>query len=347
MKKRFLKIAMALIVLLLVMACNEDDLTGASTIKATNPSLSVTLDFANSQSLVEQEATYGFTVTLSEPQIVDTRIYLTQTGGTATNGEDFSMPSSVTIQKGATSVSDLITLHADELIEDTETATITIATGLESNVSSISSQTVSFTIMNLEEADLAVGMSWSTSKTITDNYGNEIDAYDAGDLRLLLTDVPYTAVLDNADGGSAESYVLSGAAPDGEYYIVADFYAATDIPVDLDITLTFDQVGIINGQTHNFSAALNTTDACPDLYYIMAKVTKSGSSYSIEEVGQKSDLDLTTYEGNWSVQESFTTANGSQENPFTTVLIGDTLFIDGISQSFIETFWGETVTSDV
>lgn len=345
MKKHIIKIALVLSAAILSIACDEDDATGAATVTAKSPSLNVTLDFANSQTLVEQEATYNFTVTLSEPQIVDVRIYLEQISGTATNGVDFSMPSNVTIPAGKTSVSDVIELHADDLIEDTETATIKIGTGLESNVSSIASQTITFSIANLTEGDLAIGLDWETAETITDNYGNEIGAYAAADLRLLLTDVPYTTILDGADGASAEHYVLDGAAPDGEYYIVADFYDATDIPVDLNLTLTFDQVGVINGQTHSFAAALNTLDICPDLYYTLAKITKTGDTYSFEEVGQKSDLDLSSYEGTWSVSKSYTTANGSSENSFTTSLTGETLFIDGIGQSFIETFWGEAVTS--
>ena len=339
--------------LILTTACsNDDDATGASTMKATTPSLSVALDFDSSISIVEQEATYGFTVSISEPQIVDIRVNLTQIGGDATNGEDFSMPPNVTIVAGKTSVSDVIAIHADDIPEAVETAVIQIANGNEANVVSISKATATFTILNLVSGDLAASMSWAANGTVTDNGGNEIDPYDLADLRLLLTDVPYTTILDGADGAGAETYVLSQDAPEGEYYLVADFYAAmSEIPADLDLTLTFNQVGVIDGQTHKFSAALNTTDVCPDLHFIMAKVTKVGTgdstTYTFEEVGEKSSVDLTSYEGDWSVTKSFTTANGSSENPFTTSITGDKLFLDGIGQSFIATFWGEPVVSSV
>ena len=190
--------------LILTTACsNDDDATGASTMKATTPSLSVALDFDSSISIVEQEATYGFTVSISEPQIVDIRVNLTQIGGDATNGEDFSMPPNVTIVAGKTSVSDVIAIHADDIPEAVETAVIQIANGNEANVVSISKATATFTILNLVSGDLAASMSWAANGTVTDNGGNEIDPYDLADLTLLLTDVPYTTILDGAGGAGA------------------------------------------------------------------------------------------------------------------------------------------------
>ncbi len=346
MKNTYLKITLVLTTFILAISCSEDDLTGASTLTATAPSLSVALDFANNQSLVEMDASYNFTVTLSEPQIVDTRVYLSQTGGNATSGEDFAFPSSVTIPKGATSATDVIEIFADDLVEDTETVTILIGTGVEANVSSIGSQTVSFTISNLEEADLAVGLSWSTASIITDNFGNEIDAYDAADLRLLLTDVPYTNIIDSADGASAETVILDGSQPDGEYYIVADFFAASEIPVDLDLTLTFNQTGVINDQTHNFSAALNTTDACADLHVILAKITKTGSSYAFEEIGQKSSVDFSDFVGTWSGPASWSEIFGYTSEVVTTLDANGDLLINGLAFQWFQDWWSEVIVTN-
>jgi len=199
------------------------------------------------------------------------------------------MPKSVTIKKGTLSASDVISIHADEIIEDTETVTIQIGSGNEANVSGVSTQTVSFEIANLTEGDLVVGMSWAASTTVTDNSGKEVEDYLYADLRLLLTDVPYTQVFDSVDGAAAETYTLSGAAPDGEYYLVTDIYDSMDgIIRDLDITLTFNQVGIINGQKHTFSNGLSTEYSCANNYLIMAKVTKSGENYTLEEIAENS-----------------------------------------------------------
>jgi hypothetical protein len=344
MKSKLIKISFLFSLFTLLLSCNDnEDYTGDSVLKATSPSLNVTLSFENSQTLVEQEKEYAFTVAISEKQVTDVVIYLEQVSGDATDGVDFSIPHTVTIKRGSLSVSDVIAIHADELIEETETATIQIGTGLEANVQSVSGQTVSFSIANLTDGDLVANMSWAASSAVTDNYGNAIEPYDLADLRLLLTDSPYTQVFDEADGAGAETYILSGDAPDGTYSFVADFYAAmSEISADIDITLTFNQVGSINGQTHSFSAAFNTTDSCPGLNYVMATVTKSGNSYSFEEVGEKSALDLATYAGNWSVGTPY--HNGLQ-NGFTAEVTADALFIDGIGQAFMLNFWGETVTT--
>jgi hypothetical protein len=303
MKNKIYKLALVLSAFVLAIACeNTDDLTGDSVVKPTNPTLSVSLAFGPTESLIETEADYAFTVSLSEPQVAAVEVYLELLpSSTATEGDDFSFPHRVRIPAGATSVSDVITIHADDLAEDTETASIKIGTGFEANVAATNSQTVTFNIMNVTAGDLAVGLDWSLSETITDNFGNEIGAYDAADLRLLLTDVPYTTVFDSADGAGAESYVLSGDAPDGEYYLVADFYAAVEIPVFVNLALTFNQVGIINNQVHNFEQALFTCPGNSDNYFIMAKVTKSGTTYTFEEIAENAPYPISTFTGTATV----------------------------------------------
>jgi hypothetical protein len=345
MKNKIFKTLLMMSAFALIIGCNEDDLTGDSTKKASSPSLTVALDFASSQTIVEQEASYGFTVTLSEPQIVDVRINLSQIAGTATDGVDFSIPHTVTIPAGSTSVSDVIAIHADDLIEETETATIKIATGTESNVSSISSATVSFNILNLTEGDLAIGMSWDLATSITDNFGNVIGAYSEADLRLLLTDVPFTTILDDADGASAESYVLSGSAPDGEYYIVADFYdAMSSIPVDVNINVSFNQTGVINDQTHSFSNALNTGDVCAANYYVLVKITKTGDSYAFEEVGQP-NFAVTSWSGGTDVVDAFSGPTGWASQITTSVDCNGT-FLRGINASWMLNVWSEPIIDE-
>ena len=158
-------------------SCSEkDDYTGDSVLSVSSPTLAVSLGFPNAQTLIEQEISYDFTVTISEIQAVDVVVYLEQTEGTATVNEDFSMPQSVKIERGALSASGKITIHEDEIMEDTETVTIQIGAGNEANLSGVSGQTVSFEIANLTEGDLVVGMSWAASSSVTDNYGNEIAA---------------------------------------------------------------------------------------------------------------------------------------------------------------------------
>lgn len=347
MKNRLLKTALVLSALILTTACNNDDATGYATVTPTNPSLSVALDFANTQTLIEEEVTYGFTVTLSEAQIVDVRVNLSQIDGTATNGEDFAIPGFVTIPAGATSVSDVIAIHADDLIEDTETAVIKIATGSESNVSAINDQTVTFNILNLVEGDLTMGLSWEASEATTDNSGNEIDPTALADLRLLVTDVPYTTVIDGADGGSFETFTLTSGSADGEYYVVSDFYDAMDISRELNLTLDFDQVGVINGQSYSFSNALSTDYICANNYYIMAKVTKTGSSYTIEEVGVNNFVSQAkTWGGVDSTDDFGPGPNGEYPSHVTTQVDCTGKLIYGLNKEWMETTWGEEIQNE-
>jgi hypothetical protein len=338
MKNKFLKIALVMSAIILTTACTEDDATGDATNAPSSPSLTVALDFEGEQSLVEAETTYGFTVSISEAQITNVRVHLSQTGGDATKGDDFDFPSTVTIAAGTTSISDVFTIHADEILEDTETATIQITDGTEANLNSISGTSVTFSIMNHSEDDLAIGLSWAASSAVTNNYGEAIEATDLADMRLLITDVPYTGILTEEDGSGFETLNFLGTYPDGEYYIVADFYSANEIAIDLDLEITLDQVGVINGATHSFPAAVNTTDACADSHYILAKVTKAGQDYTLEKIGEKSAMDLENYVGTWSGEDMW----GDTE--VTTTLDADgNLEITGVGVVFMTDGWSETI----
>jgi len=342
MKIKIYKIALVLSAFVLAFACEDsEDFTGVSTLNPSSPALSVSLDFASSESLVETEADYAFTVSLSQPQITSVVVYLELLpSSTATEGDDFSFPHSVTIPAGATSASDVITIHSDDLIEETESASIKIGTGFESNVSGTNSETVTFNILNYTDGDLAVGLDWALAETITDNFGNEIEVYDAGDLRLLLTDG--TNILDGADGGSAESYVLDGAAPDGEYYIVSDFYAAYDFPVDFDLTLTFDQSGVINGQTHFFPAALNSASVCAANYVTLAKITKTGTSYAFEEVGERNFV--TNSWGGIDTYDFY--APDGWDSKIVSSVDCDGTFLLGLNAEWMLQVWGEVIEEE-
>ena len=348
MKNILIKISFSILTFLLMFSCSEkDDYTGDSVLSVSSPTLAVSLGFPNAQTLIEQEISYDFTVTISEIQAVDVVVYLEQTEGTATVNEDFSMPQSVKIERGALSASGKITIHEDEIMEDTETVTIQIGAGNEANLSGVSGQTVSFEIANLTEGDLVVGMSWAASSSVTDNYGNEIAAYDLANLRLLLADFPFTRIYDKANGTANETYILSEAAPDITYSFIADVHAAmSEIPVDLDITLTFDQVGVINGQTHSFSTALNTTESCPTVNYVMATVTKSGNSYSIAEVGKKNSIDLNDVVGTWSGQASWFDIFGYTSEVITSMDVNGDLLINGLAFQWFKGWWDEVIISN-
>lgn len=345
MKNKIYKIALVLSALVLTLACNEDEFTGDSTLTPSSPSLNVTLDFTNGATLVESETDYNFTVTLSTPQIVDVVVNVAQTGGTATEGDDFSIPHTLRIPAGETSLTGTISIHADAIIEDTETVTIQITSGTEANVSSINGATVTFNILNLEEGDLDVGLSWNMDKT-TDNSGNEISPTAFADLRLLVSKSPNNNNDDDrigvADGASFEHFVLPSDTPDGEYYIVADFYDASDIVRDIDLTLTFDQVGVIEGQTHEFPAALNNASICEANFYVLAKVTKMGDYYTFEEIGKR-NFSTTTWSG---VDTYDFYAPDGWPSHITTSVDCDGAFMLGLNAEWMLEVWGEEIQEE-
>ncbi len=343
MKNIKIKIVLMLSAFAFMLSCSEDEFTGDSSLEASSPTLSVQLGFANSETLVEQETSYPFTVTISEPQIVNVVVYLKQTGGTATEGADFNFPHTVTIPARSTSVSGTIDILADDLVEATETATIKIGLGDEANVDAVNSQTVTFNIMNVTDGDLAIGLSWDMS-IATDNAGNEISATNFADLRLLVTSAANnTTIVGGADGGSFESYVFASSQPDGEYYVVADFYAASDISRDLDLTVTFDQVGVINGQTHVFPSVLSTASVCDAYYAVLAKFTKTGDSYAFEEVGTNSFAVVP-----WSgidATDAFACVGGCPSQ-ITSSIDCTGSFLRGINANWMFGSWGEEIIEE-
>ena len=345
MKNKFIKISFSFLALLLMFSCDSnDDYTNDSVVSATSPSLTVSLGFSNTETLVEKEASYTFTVAISEAQIADVIVNLSQTDGTATVGSDFSMPSSVTILKGTTSASGEIIIHEDELAEETETVTIKIGLGNESNVGSVAAETVTFNIANLTAGDLVVGMDWKASSTVTNNYGTEIGAYDLGDLRLLLTDAPKTQIIDSADGSVAETYTLTADNLDGDYYIVADFYDAMAIPADLDITLTFDQVGIMNSVTSAFPAAINTSYNCENNFVILTKITKVGTNYTLTDEGENNIVSQAVSWGGIDTYDYY--APDGWDSKINTEVDCDGRLIKGLNAEWMYEVWGEVIESE-
>ena len=159
----------------LLLSCDEDDLTGQSTLEIADPSVNIELDFDANQTFVEEDLSFPFTVRLSEPQVVNVKIYLSLSG-TATEGEDIAFPHYVTISRGSTEVSDVIQILRDDVVEETETAIITIGTGQEANVSGVNSATATFTLQDY------VFCTWNL--VTTDTYG---DGWNGGYVELTTT----------------------------------------------------------------------------------------------------------------------------------------------------------------
>ena len=296
MKMNFIKKALTLFALgAIIISCDEDQQVGDSQMTPASPTISIDLDFSN-PTLVEDDSEHTYTVSLSQAQIVDTKLHISQIGGTA-SGADYEMTGLVTIPAGYLSASGSITILSDDLIEDTETLQIQIG-GVTTANASLTPVTTEFTILNYTDGDLVIDLGWDMS-IATDDAGEEIGATDFADMRLLVSTTPDNAGdIGEADGGSFETFVLDGSTPDGTYYVVADFYAANEnITRVLDFNVEFNQSGVINGLAYDFPAAMSNANTCDGVYYVLAELVKTGDSYAITSVGENQPpLDA---EGQW------------------------------------------------
>lgn len=307
---------------LLAFACDKDDLTGDSPLSPSSPTVSIGV--ANSTvAFVEKDSTFEYTITLSEPQIVDVDIYVTQVGGNAVEGEDFTIGTSIVrIPANSTTGTAVISVSADDLAEDTETFTIQIGDERTANAS-ITPQTVEFTIMNVSEDDLALHLSWDVD--YTDATGTALDPTDVADLIFYITDEDGN-VLADADGAAFEDLVLEGGDPDGTYLVKAGIYAVVDpgdlgTPPLLDLSVAFSQVGRIDETSLVFPAAFNSRLICDGNLYTLARIVKSGTNYTVTEVGEATFVDVASFEGAYLCDEpgydiypvSFTVGDGPGE----------------------------------
>lgn len=302
MKMNYIKKVLTLFALgAIIISCNDDDQIGASIQTPSSPTIAIALDFTN-PTLIENDQEHTYTVTLSETQIVDTKLHISQIGGTA-SAADYEMTETIVIPAGYLSASGSITILKDDLIEETETLQVQIGSLTTANAA-LTPATTEFTILNYTDGDLVVDLAWAipfTADPNTDNAGDEITATAFADLRLLLSETPDNInIVNGADGGSFETMVVPGSTPDGTYYIVADFYEAnTEIFRDIDLSMEINQSGTINGLAYDYPAALNNVAQCSSAYFVLAEVVKTGDSYTITSVGEKQPpLDA---EGEWEL----------------------------------------------
>lgn len=319
-----------------IIGCDDEDFTGYSTVKVKSPSITITPGFTSPVTLVENDQKYEFTASLSEAQVVDVHLAVMQIEGTA-SAADYELSSTVVIPAGSLSGKGSVKILSDDVIEEEETLKIQIGDQTTANAA-LTPATIDFIIKNLTTDDLSLSLSWAASSPTTDDTGTPIDPTVLADLRLLITDSPYTTILDGADGASFETYTLSGSMDDGEYLVVADFYAAMDFPVrDLDLTLDYEQLGVIDPATMNFANAINTSATCAANYFVMAKIIKAGTTYTIEEVGAKSEYPVQTWYG---IDTEFEYPSEVKTQ------LGCDVLISGLGFGWMLDFWGEEVIGE-
>lgn len=302
-KKIYFPVAWFAIVSLLIVSCNKEDNTGYSTLTPTAPTIAIAGGFTSPATLVENDSVFEYTVTLSEAQLVDIKLNVKQVGGTAST-DDYEMNTDIYFPAGSTVATGKITIKSDELVEETEILTVQIGDNETAN-STITPVTFEFNIQNLTSTDLNIQLSWNAE--LYDVDGSLIPPAALADMRLLIVDADGN-ILDGADGSSFESYVMVDEDwPNDEYFIAADFYAAANLgdqgTFSLDITLGYLQPGVqANGFL--FPGLMNTEVTCDAYRAILAKLTKDGSTYTLEPVGTAEvAYDVNDYTGEYTCDE--------------------------------------------
>lgn len=293
--KQFLFTVLSLSCLLFV-GCYEEDLTGASSLEVAT-GVQGTISFVaplTATKTVNESAkeTFEFTVTLTKPQSVDVHVTVSQIAGNA-DSDDFKFTNDVVIPAYATKATGTISISNDDIEEGTETFTLQIGDVNTSNAS-VAQKTVTITILNSTLTSLLTELSWST--TIKDLTGTLIAPTAAADLRLLITKLDYhtSAALQTIDASTTafESYEMLSTFADGTYLVVADAKSYKDMGsqgfFDVDLIVKFNQAGVYNNKTFTFPNALNSAGLTPcgaTSYFKLAQITKSGSTYTVSEVG--------------------------------------------------------------
>ena len=288
-KNIFKYTALSIVFLLFVTACSTEDFTGDSTVKPSSPTITIVGGGSFTSNEVAEE-TYNFTVSVSEAQASDVYVYVTTTKGSAVEGVNYTISDhKVVIPALSTSTSFSVQILADPTPNDALDFEIQIGDERTGNAS-LTPVMADFVIENYNDGDLAMDLSWATP-TVFDAGGNELDATDVADMIFTMVDAG-GATIDESDGGSFESLTLSGADDaDGEYFLRASFYAVVDGgdlggPYDVDLILDFEQAGV-QALGFEYSSAMNTGTNCVQADYLtMAKITKAGTTYTIEDVNE-------------------------------------------------------------
>ncbi len=280
MKKIFYILSSCVLSMLLFISCNSDDDLAPVGSTSNYPTPTFSLRPGPTSFNEAGDAVVTYDIVTDRLTNTDLIFSFNQVGGNAELGSDYEV-STGTVEALTTTGEMSVKILNDVLVEDTETIVLEIVSGPAATSAYLvnpDTQYPSPLIINIENSigfDLTIGMAWHA-----DN-GSESSPTELADLLLLVTDAvsPYTETINGADGADFEELTLGSDTPDGDYFIVADVYALDDSDFDIDIDLSFTQAGVINDEL-NFSAALNSRILCSD-YTVLAKVTKSGETWSI------------------------------------------------------------------
>lgn len=287
MKKSYSLLLILLVLGVAIASCEKDDYTGYSTLEASDAKGTLSWSAAAPPaSMVEQDTTFNFTITLDKPQVADIHIVIKQTGGNATKDSDFTLTDEIIIPAYQTTGSGAFKVIADENIETNETVTFQIGDISLGNMN-FTPQSFTVELQNFVKPNLDLTFDWGGTVSYD---GAEVELCDEVDIDILVFDVDNNdlGIYGAATGACPEHLNLEGLV-DGDYYLWANLYASTVAPTDgtivsMPITVTATQPGLFENVVYNQQAASVITSSDPtdgSTLKPVAKVTVVGTTYTI------------------------------------------------------------------
>jgi len=250
-------------------SCSKDDFTGASTIKASNPS--ITIDAPATISFVEKDTTFEFAVTLSEPQIVDVAIYINVLEtSTAIEGEDYAVNNSngrVLIPAYRTSGVVSVAYIADGCVEGTKTLNIQIGDQRTGNAT-LTPSTVSMEIADAFP-DLDITADW-TGTFVYNGANYPMEANVDLDVYVVDSEGDLVTGYTGATAAHPEHMTFPSDMADGTYEVLIQPYDAADFPsfgvadTEMPVVFTFERCP---GEATVVDMTLSTDDV--DQFYTL------------------------------------------------------------------------------
>jgi hypothetical protein len=189
-------------------------------------------------------------------------------------------------------------------------------------------------------AALKVKMTWTTD--VKEAIGLDVPPEEAANLRLKILDHDQ-AVVKIVNTSAFEEYAFLASMPDGKYYIVTDLASTINAgdfnaPLNISIDLSFSQKGILS-ETIPYVNIMTNDFTCDSYYTVLASVTKTGSTYSVESIGKAEwYVDPVSLVGTWDAIDQYEFVD-NVEATFT----DGKLYIYGLGVDMIENWWGEPV----
>lgn len=283
--------------LLIFTSCEKDDYTGDSTLTPNNSS--ATLSFSLPSTLTETDTSFIYTVTIDNPQIVDTKIPVRLGDATtATADEDFTYTNLLTIPAYKTTASGELVITADCDVEETEVVELVVGNDVTPNVSfGKSSNTIS--LGNYTTETLEISCDWGGTALVADSI--EYSLCDSVDFDMFLEDSEGNQITSSETGACPE-VMFTENLPDGDYSVYGLLWN-NRIPQDtiinevisIPVSVTFLKGGCgkvsndpVTDSQSTGSAASNAVFDFYDYYYYgnpyayvkIATITVAGENYS-------------------------------------------------------------------